>query len=385
MKRFAIGGSLLFVSLLTSPGWAQEPIDGHQFLPESEWRSLPASAAGNRYYVEGRWNGIRLEDVSLYKANTEGVLFVKARTPVQGYLAGDKDSSRTRMEKRHSTVRLFVTAEAQGNRCVLWINKARKLEDDAVKYGRTLDELPSEVTPEAIHDLAEEIRARAARYDDQELAEVAQRAVQLELHARRSGLSKDDYDGALALAERMVEVGDEDGAIQVLSDFEEDADNATKLKLRQQLRRMGAVNSGGKWLPFTEFKRREGFIRRPGEGSDGWVRQEWAEFQAVIDGERKLQEQMVVPARKNELRHYRDAEQGRIVRGQTMAEVRLAVKGQLPKLANHVRALAPGPTAARTALWSQWVLEDGRRVYFLDQGSGGEVIAFKAAQAAWPR
>jgi hypothetical protein len=384
--RNAILWALLVTLAAAGPSAAQGEIDGHTYLPEDRWGRLGPEANGKHFYVEGRWNGIRLEDVSLYKTPSEGFLFIKAGTPLQGRLSGDRDTRGEHMQKRTSTVRLFSTAKRQGNRCVLWVNKAYKLEDDVVRYRQALEALPADADPTEIKALAERIRALVARYEDDALGEVARVAVQRELQARRAQLAAGDNRGALHLAERMLEVDDIDAAIQLLADFEKAADSEWRTRLRQELRRLGAVYSSGTWLAFTEFKRQEGFVQRTNaDGVSAWITREWAEFDQVIASERELQAQMVVPARKNELRHFRDAEQGRIVRGQTMAEVRLAAGGELPVLVNHVRALAPGPAAAMTAIWSQWVLADGRRVYFLDQGGGGEVIAFKAAQSAWPR
>jgi len=384
--RNTIVWAALAVLASAGTGLAQESVDGHEFLPEAHWGRLGSEVAGKLYYVEGRWNGIRLEDVSLYKARSEGFLFVKAGSPVQGRLSGNTDSRRVRMRKKISTVRVFATAKLLRGRCVLWVNKVYKLEDDVVRYRNELDALPVDASPASIKVLAERVRSLAARYDDADLGEVAHMAVQRELHARRALLAEGDNQGALRLAERMVEVEDTSAAIQLLADFEARGDAEWRARLRQELRKLGAVYSGGVWLSFSDYKRQEGFVRRPNAaGSLDWVPREWAEFQLVIAGERELQEQQVVPARKNELRHYRDAQQGRIVRGQTMPEVRLAVGGELPSLVHHLRATAPGPAAAQAAMWSQWVLADGRRVYFLDQGGGGEVIAFKAAQTRWPR
>lgn len=359
--------------LLAAPALAQDepPPADHQLVPPEQWGKLPASAKGQKLYVEGRWHQCFGEKVLLWRSPaSNGFLLVQKGTPLHDRLVKDRDSRNTPLKAGKSTVRLEGEAVVQGATCAIQLLRVIKLADDLELLRARLEQLSD---PEAMAALAREALALAERWGDDELRAFANQVVQRELHARRKDLAPGDAAGAEALGLRMLEVGDRQGAIQVLGEAERAATGPAKQRLRERLAGMEAVETHGTWMTRAEYRREEGFLERNGE----WVRREVVELEEVREAELKSQkaEVGVVLVRGNGHALGKDAEAGRLSRGQTLAEVQLAAG--LPAVSRHLEA--PDPLG-RPATWSQWILGDGRRVYFLN----GEVIKVLAAKEPWP-
>lgn len=359
---------LVLASLLcAAPAGAQEL----QLLPESQWGKLPASAAGQAWAVEARWDEIFGEKVILWRCEAlRGVLVVPKGSPIQERLVRNRDTPGEQLVPKKSRIRLECVAVAQGQTCQLQVKRVLKLPDDVDVQREKLGKAGS---PEAIAALVDETKALAERWDDEELRGLVKEMVAKELSARRGALKPGDVAGAEALGLRMLEVGDRGAAIQVLGEAERAATGPVRERLRTRLASLGAVETSSAWLSRPDWLRKEGYIERGGQ----WVKAERVELELAREAELDRQSKSVgiELVRGNGHACWKAAEQGKIERGQTMAEVHLAAG--LPVRAAH--ADAPDRDK-RPARWSQWVLADGRRVYFLN----GEVISIRAADQPLP-
>lgn len=353
--------------LLCAPALAQEvPV-----LPEAQWGKLPASAAGQKYAIEARWDEIFGERVILWRCEAlRGVIVAPQGSPIQERLVRNRDTANEPLVPKKSRIRLECVAVAQGQGCLLRVSTVRKLPDDVTVQKEKLSKASG---PDAIAALVNETKALAERWDDDALRALASEMVAKELTARRAALKPGDVKAAEALGQRMLDVGDKDGAIQVLGEAERAATAGDRAGLRSRLQAMGAVETNGAWLSRSDWRKKEGYVQRGGE----WIKAERIELEQAreVELEKQAADVGVVLVRGNGHACWKDAEQGKVVRGQTEAEVHLAAG--LPVRAAHLEA---PDRDKRPARWSQWVLADGRRVYFLN----GEVISIYAADQAWP-
>lgn len=365
--------ALLLLGLSIAPAVQAEddpPPAGAQLIAPTEWGKLNAPK-GQAVYAEGRWHQCFGEKILMWKAPaSNGFFLVQKGTPLHDRLVQDKDSRGEPLKAGKSTVRLEGTVGVQNGANVVLVQRVVKLTDDLSRLQAKLETLTE---PEALAQLAREAQAQGERWSDDDLRAFAKQVVQRELHARRKLLTAGDVAGAQALGQRMLEVGDRQGAIQVLGDAEHAASGAGKQRLRELLAGIDAVETHGTWMPRDEYRREEGFLKRGEE----WVRREVVELDQVRQAELESQkaDAGVVLVRGNGHALGKDAEAGRLSRGQTLAEVQLAAG--LPLQSRHLEA---PDVLGRPATWTQWVLEDGRRVYFLN----GEAIAIVSAKQPWP-
>jgi hypothetical protein len=363
--------ALLLLLPAASRAQDEAPPADHQLVPPAQWGKLPASAAGQKVYLEGRWHECFGDKLLLWRTPAaSGFLLVDKGTPLHERLVKNLDSRNQQLKPGKSTVRVEGKAVAQGQACAVQVTRVIKLTDDMERLRARLAGLEK---PDQMAALAQEATSLAERWADEELRALAQLVVQQELHARQRDLKPGDAASAEALGQRMLDVGDRDGAIQVLGQAEQTSSGAAQQRLRKRLASMGAVETHGAWMSGEQYRREEGYIDREG----GWVRRELIEMEEARARELKNQkaEVGVVLVRGNGHALGKEAEAGKLARGQTMAEVHLAAG--LPTSARHLDA--PDPLG-RPATWTQWVLEDGRRVYFLN----GEAISILPASTPWP-
>lgn len=365
---------------------AQEhaPVAGYAFLAEGRWGKIPAADAGKRFYIEGRWHQLYGDWILLYKGaiNTRGFLWVSPQSgALKQVLAADKDSGGAGLRGKRSSVRIFGVAKKAGSRVVLQVERVEKLPDESEQYRTRLAGLGEDV--DAVAELAKECATRAERFGDEALVAVGHTIVARELELRTAKLDAADYAGHMALAQRYLdEVEDPAGAIALYAHLVEEVPSlpgAVRQRVLARLERLKAVRAHreGKWtwLPYAEFKAAEGFVAVRAGGEVVWQRREEVEFRAIRAAELELQKRTLALPRTNPTKHAKDARQGLITRGQTYAEVRIA--GGLPVFVRH--HMQPYQQADKEVPWTQWILEDGRRIYFAD----GEVIATRGANEPW--
>ena len=388
-SRLLVGAALAVSALAWCPrAAAQEraPIGGYEYLPEERWGKLAPDDDGKPYYLEGRWHQLYGDWVLLFNGpiNTRGFLWVSPRSAaLKQVLAADKDSGGRGLRKKRSSVRIFGRAKKGASSVALQIERVEKLADESEQFLERLEAAGEDVA--AVQALGRECAVRAERFGDEALAGVGRRIVARELELQTARLDASDHEGRLALAERyLAEVEEAAGAIRLYAQLlEKTASLPAPVRARvlarlDQLKAVRAQRDGEwTWLPYAEFKQAEGFIRVQTSSGQTWVRAEAVEFAAVRAAELEQQKRTLALPRSNENKHAKDARQGRITRGQTFAEVRIA--GGLPV---HVRHhLQPYLQAEKDAVWTQWILEDGRRVYFAE----GEVVTIREASEAWLR
>ena len=284
--------------------------------------------------------------------------------------------------RKKSRVQLFGQAKVEGSAVVFVVESVTRIQDDVSRIQGLVAGVQSD--PDGLRRLADESKALGDRFEDADLLSLYTLIVRSELELRRERTPRDAYPQRLALAERYAALNDLPTAIAEYSHVEGSADAppAEREQARLRLKGLGAVSTRDGWVPFARYKTEEGFIERTEEdGRTRWVRKEEAEFDDAMNAEKKLQGGGgIVVVRGNAVQCGTAASAGRLERGQTLEEARVAA-GQ-PVAVFHRRA---PDTEGRPALWSQWVFADGRRAYFLGNDSEISVaVSVKTAKDAWP-
>lgn len=376
-------GAAALVVLAPALAFAQEPaINGHAFLPEASWGRLQPNQAGQRLYVVGRWELCYGNQITLFKG-VHRFFYTDPRDPrVQQALAIDVVPGTNPPEKlvgKKSRVQMFGQTKAVEGRVVFLVESVRRIEDDVSRLQGLVARVSSD--PDGLKALADQAKALAERFEDADLLSLYTQIVRQELDLRRERTQPQAFPQWLTLAERYAALNDQTMAITIYSHVEGNAEPAERDQARQRLKALGAVSTHEGWIPYARYKTEEGFIERAEEdGRTRWVRKEEAEFDDAMAAERKLQAGTIVVVRANAVQHGTAASAGRLERGQTLAEARVA--GGQPVAVFHRRA--PDPES-RPALWTQWIFADGRRAYFLGNDSEPSVaISVKTAKEAWP-
>jgi hypothetical protein len=378
LASFAAAFALLAAPALAS-AQQEPPINGHTFLPEARWGQLQANQAGQKLYVVGRWDVCFGNQITLYKGVTA---FFYAIPQIQPSLAVDEvpgTNPPVKLVGKKSRVRMFGQSKAVEGKVVFLVESVVRIEDDVSRIQGLVTGVATD--PDGLRALADQAKALAERFEDADLLSLASQIVRQELELRRARTPRDDYPQWLALAERYAALGDLAMAITANDHVEKNGSPAEREQARQRLKALGAVSTSEGWVPFARYKTDEGFVERTEEdGSSRWVRKEEAEFDDAMKAELDLQRGKIVVVRANAVQHGTAATSGRLERGQTLEEARVAA-GQ-PIAAFHRRA----PDAEqRPALWTQWIFADGRRAYFLGNESEPSVaISVKGAKDAWP-
>lgn len=374
---------------------ADPKIKGYDFLPEAKWGELKNKDVGKKYYVEGRWLEFYRPGISFYKRNDMRKFLIIPGTPddpLYEQVVKGEDSLGNKLQKKESMVRVFGVGQRQAGRIVLRVDRVDKLPDEHTIFLAKLDAAGDDL--DELLELGRECAARAKLMEDKKLEAVADRITQQELKSRVAQVKGEDFQGLMKLGERYEkELEDLPAAIMIYGKVVEDP-RAPKAIKRAALKwlydreamRMRVENKSGKeegrWVTYSEFKHMEGFVfrrARPKAASewarkDRWIRKEWAELEDARALEMNIRRGKVVAVRTNLHQHAKAATDGRVERGQNFVEVNRAVGS--PKLVNHWKGVLEG----KAVIWSQWVLETGGRIYFVD----GEVISTKTAGEDWP-
>lgn len=357
---------LVLVCVLAGQAAAQgkPELAGHTYLPTPSLARLGPADVSKSYYVEARWQECWKDSITLCREeNARRTLVVAFPSPLQTNLAKDLDSTGQKLTAGLSNVRLFGTVERGGDRPVLRVTKVELLEDDLVRLRARLAALGEKPTPEQLSQLANEVRPLAERYGDQRLVAFAGEVSQREIAARLAGRNPNDFEGALQIGAQL-QATDRRGAITIYGDVEARAPEALRKEARQRLAQLRAYRAASGWVPYEEFKASEGFVRR-GEGPDErWITRERAELEAVVAQEmKKRAEGGIIVLRSNPNASGKKAEARILETGQTLEEARLATAGVAQTMVDHIPAA--DKETAQQFLWTQWVLADGRRLYFL--------------------
>lgn len=365
-------------------------IDGYAFLPEERWGKLTEDDLQRKYYVEGRWHGFLRPGIRFYKRTDMGRFLIvpgKPDDPLFAAVVADRDSLGKPLKKRRSMVRVFGTPLRVGARIVLLVDKVQKLPDEDEQFRARLEALGDDL--DAIRALGKRCRERARLMEDTKLAEVARQIAETELRARRKRLAPGDFQGLFELAKRYEsDLGDMTSAIALYGEVAESpkAPLADRRAAVRSLARLKAirmrVKDSYKWVTLVQYRHAEGFIFRRGvreadeawRRKDRWITREWAEFEDAVRAELDLRRGQVVPVRTNLHQHAEAARRGKVERGQNYVEVSRAAG--FPRHVNHWEDILD----AKPIVWSQWILPNGLRVYFLD----GEVISTRPAGSPWP-
>jgi hypothetical protein len=361
---------------------AQEPpINGHTFLPEASWGKLQANQAGQKLYVIGRWELCFGNQITLFKGAMG--FFYTATPQIQQALAVDEvpgTNPPVKLVGKKSRVQMFGQSKVVDGKVVFLVESVTRIQDDVGRIQALVD--AAKADPDRLKSLADEAKALGERFEDADLMSLYVQIVRLELELRRTQTPPTAHAQWLILAERYAALNDMVTAITAYSHVESNGSPAEREQARARLKALGAVSTSEGWVPFARYKTEEGFIERAQEdGRTIWVRKEEAEFDDAMAAEKKLQGGgAIVIVRANAVQHGTAASAGRLERGQTLEEARVAA-GQ-PVTAFHRRA--PDPEG-RPALWTQWIFADGRRAYFLGNDSEQSVaISVKTAKEAWP-
>ncbi|MGE4144016.1 MAG: hypothetical protein AB7N76_25520 [Planctomycetota bacterium] len=352
------------------------------YLPEERWAKLGAADAGKRYYVVGRWLQVYGDGILLYKSpfDTRNFLKLTSAPILKDQLTKGMTGDRVGLEKKRSVVAVCGVVDGRA----LDVKWVAALPSDHDQFEQRLNALGKDA--DKIADLARECAAQAGRYEDQDLRGLVMLIIRRELEVRQAALDPKDHAGRMALAARWrAELNDAAAAIDQYSLVREAEDAPAELheKALEQLRALSAVRvrtdqKNWRWVTYDDFKRSEGFIRRQQGGKDGpvvWIRREQAELFDAIAGELERQKGQLDPPRTDPVNCAKAARSGKVRRGQTFAEVHKAAG--FPAQVYHLkRPLQDNPDA----VWTQWILPDGSRVYFVN----GWVISRQNRGDPWP-
>lgn len=372
---------LVLVCVLAAQVAAQgkPAIDGYTYLPTPSLGRLAPGDVSKKYYVEARWQECWKDSITLCREpEARKTLVVTFPSDLQTNLARDQDSAGQKLTAGVSNVRLRGTVERGGDRPVLRVDKVELLEDDLTRLRARLAALGEKATPEQLSQLANEVRPLAERYGDQRLVAFAGELSQREIAARLAGRDPNDFEGALRIGAELQKT-DRRGAITIYGDVEARAPEALRKEARQRLAQLRAYRAASGWVPYEEFKASEGFVRR-GEGAEErWISRERAEFEATVAEEMKRRVPGIIVLRSNPAVAGRKAEARQLELGQTLEESRLATAGIAQTMVDHTTV---SDETAQQYLWTQWVLADGRRLYFLAPNTVGANGAPASAELA---
>lgn len=400
MKQSWSGALLLVIGLVGAASAAESVTykdEEWTILPESRWGTLSTKDFGLRFCVEGRWSQVRGSGILLYKSTIDTKQFLQIGAgPLKENLTAGLSGTSQKLERKRSVVRIFGKAAKGPQGTYLSVEQVFKLPDAGESYLERLGAAGDD--PAKIAALARECAAETARYEDEDLAKVAQKIARRELEVLAKKLGPADHARRFELARRFEkEAADPASAIALYSLIYEAGDAPKELKAKVSDALLGLravrVHSGPEswsWVTYEEFKRSEGYLlRKPEQGEPYYIRRELAELLEVIALETERQTIKIDPPRQNPYKAGQDARTGKIIRGQTYAEVRAAA-GSFPTRVYH-RILPWGPKGR--ALWTQWELPSGGRIYFLsvetdDEGRiyfpPGEVVDRRPAGTPWP-
>jgi hypothetical protein len=376
---------LVLVCVLAAQVAAQgkPAIDGYTYLPTPSLGRLAPGDVSKKYYVEARWQECWKDSITLCREpEARKSLVVTFPSDLQTNLARDQDSAGQKLTAGVSNVRLRGTVERGGDRPVLRVDKVELLEDDLTRLRARLAALGEKATPEQLSQLANEVRPLAERYGDQRLVAFAGELSQREIAARLAGRDPNDFEGALRIGAELQKT-DRRGAITIYGDVEARAPEALRKEARQRLAQLRAYRAASGWVPYEEFKASEGFVRR-GEGAEErWISRERAEFEATVAAEMAKRDGPdggnVIVLRSNPAVAGKKAEARQLEIGQTLEEARLATAGIAQTMVDHHLHT---DSTAQQLLWTQWVLADGRRLYFLAPNTVGANGAPASAELA---
>jgi FimV-like protein len=374
-RVLALALALAAPALAQQPAQGPPPINDHVYLPEANWNRLPQTAVGRKFYVMGRWKECWNNQVQLHKFETSPAFFIAGNEELRLALVDNGlPNQPDALTKGRTPVRLFGQVGAFENRLVLMISRVEILPDDAARLQQAVTAAASDADRLAV--VAQEAFELGTKFEDQTLLQLHRTVKLQELEVRRQRLtSVREY---AALAEQYRQLGDRLSAITLLDHVFKNATDDLKRTAQTQLEALQAVQTAAGWVPIEAFKAEEGFVQRGG----AWVRKEMAELTDIMEKELAERRGAMVEARSNPVQHGNNASANRLERGQTLEEARLAAGNTSPVFVYHVRA--PDETQ-RMALWTQWVLSDGRRAYFMGrEGETPVCIAVRLANQPLP-
>lgn len=346
-------------------------IDGYTYLPTASLGRLGPADVTKKYYVEARWQECWRDSITLFREEAaKKTLVVTFPSDLQTNLARDQDSAGQKLTANVSNVRLRGTVERLGDKVVLRVDKVELLEDDLARFRARLAALGDKATPEQLSQLANEVRPLAERYGDERLVAFAGEVSQKEIAARLAGRNPNDFEGALRIGAQL-QATDRRGAITIYGDVEARAPEALRKEARQRLAQLRAYRAASGWVPYEEFKASEGFVLRGDGAQERWITRERAEFEATIAAEMAKRDgdpPTVIILRSNPAAAGKRAEARIVETGQTLEEARLATAGIDQTMVDH--SIYTDSTGQQI-LWTQWVLADGRRLYFLAPNTAG--------------
>lgn len=367
-------------------------------LPEERWGKLGTRDFGKNFCLTGRWLRVAGSGIELYMSKTPTKRFIRITPgPLLENLTAGLSTGNKKLLRKQSLVRIFGKANPSGAGTYIAVKRVLKLPDELDTFAAELKAAGDDVAK--ISALAKDCSARATRYGDSALAAMAQKINRRELQVRAKSLAPGDYAGRVSLAKRFQSQADDPRSAIALYSVVYESEKApaalrkaakTALLSLRGVRIRKSEDTWG-WVTYEDFKRSEGYLPRKQDGRIVYVRQEYAELLTLIEEETKRQASKIDPPRQNPFQAGQDAKSGKIVRGQTYPEVRTAA-GAFPKTVYH-KILPWGGSGIR-ALWTQWIMPNGGRVYFLsvenDELEGkksfppSEVIGRRPAGTPWP-
>ncbi|MDF1660491.1 MAG: hypothetical protein P1V97_01880 [Planctomycetota bacterium] len=264
----------------------------------------------------------------------------------------------------------------------LFLISIEKTDDDETRFSKQLTTVINADAKNITARLNVTFRARnwARVYNNKSLKDwaVDQDRGTLELNATL--LKSKDSKGWIELADKYDSIlQDRPGAISLLDGaYEKEKDKAFRDALSKKLESIEAYYYNGQWVGFRDYKAMEGFIERLQGRKKIWIKKERAEFEDVINKDRKRSFPFIIKADQT---YMADALKGRISKGMRPFQlVKLKWNGKELGFPDHVDRSRIN-VGVNTRIYDQWIFNNGQRFYFVD----GHLFSWPDAKTPYPK
>jgi len=336
--------------------------------------------AGKKLRVDGKFKECWGGNVYLLGINLK--LYVAPESKLAKSLTGTppKDTAGRKLTNKVSNV--LVTGRIVDNsggaerfaprQIVFIVEELVKTLDDQGRFGSLVARVKKQNPADfkGIHEVARQARLWAMKYGNGKLQSWANKRDReaLELHGKTIAAS--DFKRFEDLAELYIrKLGDKSAAIKVLDRVNRKSkEPVQKARTKARLEALEAYYYRGRWIPYLEYKKVEGYLERTAGKAKIWVRPERAEFLDVVAGDEPRRKRGDPPTPRIETQLARKARKGQIVDGMRRSHLVAVAKkdgGTLgfPSFVDRTLIVAG---AGRRYVYDQWIYPDGRRFYLVN-------------------
>lgn len=305
-------------------------------------------------------------------------------TAIRKALDKGVDSKGKKLVEKQSNVIITATIypPRNGPSPFLFLISIEKTDDDEARFAKQLGAVTKVNNNDIQGRLRITFRARnwARIYNNKALKEWAIEQDRQTLEINASLLKPKDSKGWLELADKYESIlKDRPGAIALLDGaYAKVKDEAFRKILGKKLESIEAYYYNGQWVGYRDFKTFEGFIERQQGRKKVWIKKERAEFEDVINKDRKRSFPFIIKADQT---YIADALKGVISKGMRPFQlVKLKWNGKELGFPDHVDRTRIN-VGVNTRIYDQWIYKNGQRFYFVD----GHLFNWPDAKTPYPK